>query len=380
MIYNFLPYMILPLYVALSKINGNVIAAARDLGANSWQTFTKVILPLSLPGAISGITMVFIPSLTTFFISGLLGGNKILLIGNIVEQEFTMAYDWHLGSGLSLVLMVFIIVNMVVTAYFDRSEGQVKKLYVALVVLFLYAPIGVLVAQSFNASRYRGHWTGFTLQWYGELFQNEGILDALQNTITIGLSSAAIATVLGLLTCMALRGMGRKQRSVYLGVASMPLLNADIVTGISLMLLFLGMGLRLGYGSILMAHVVFNLPYVILCIMPQFLSLDRSCYDAARDLGATPFVAFRRVVLPELRPSLLAGFMLAFTMSADDFIITHFTKGAGIDTLPTEIYAELKLGIHPEMYALSTLVFVFVLVFAVLLIVNRRRLALGRNW
>ena len=127
MIYNFLPYMVLPLYVALSKINGNVIAAARDLGASSWQTFTKVILPLSLPGAISGITMVFIPSLTTFFISGLLGGNKILLIGNIVEQEFTMAYDWHLGSGLSLVLMVFIVVNMDVTAYFDRSEGQVKK-------------------------------------------------------------------------------------------------------------------------------------------------------------------------------------------------------------------------------------------------------------
>lgn len=127
MIYNFLPYMVLPLYVALSKINGNVIAAARDLGASSWQTFTKVILPLSLPGAISGITMVFIPSLTTFFISGLLGGNKILLIGNIVEQEFTMAYDWHLGSGLSLVLMFFIVINMAVTAYFDRSEGQVKK-------------------------------------------------------------------------------------------------------------------------------------------------------------------------------------------------------------------------------------------------------------
>lgn len=127
MIYNFLPYMVLPLYVALSKINGNVIAAARDLGTSSWQTFTKVILPLSLPGAISGITMVFIPSLTTFFISGLLGGNKILLIGNIVEQEFTMAYDWHLGSGLSLVLMVFIVINMAVTAYFDRSEGQVKK-------------------------------------------------------------------------------------------------------------------------------------------------------------------------------------------------------------------------------------------------------------
>ena len=127
MLYNFLPYMVLPLYVSLSKINKNIIFAARDLGASSWQTFTRVILPLSLPGAISGITMVFIPSLTTFFISGLLGGNKVLLIGNIVEQEFTMAYDWHLGSGLSLVLMIFIIINMVLTAYFDRSEGQVKK-------------------------------------------------------------------------------------------------------------------------------------------------------------------------------------------------------------------------------------------------------------
>lgn len=141
--------------------------------------------------------------------------------------------------------------------------------------------------------------------------------------------------------------MGRRRRSVLMGIANIPLLNADIVTGISLMLLFLGLGLRLGYGTILMAHIVFNLPYVILCLMPQMLSLDRNCYDAARDLGATPFMAFRRVVLPELRPSLLAGFMLAFTMSADDFIITHFTKVAGIDTLPTEIYAELKLGIHP---------------------------------
>ena len=200
-----------------------------------------------------------------------------------------------------------------------------------------------------------------------------------QNTIIGHLSSAAVATLLGLVTCLALRGMGRRRRSVLMGIANIPLLNADIVTGISLMLLFLGLGLRLGYGTILMAHIVFNLPYVILCLMPQMLSLDRNCYDAARDLGATPFMAFRRVVLPELRPSLLAGFMLAFTMSADDFIITHFTKGAGIDTLPTEIYAELKLGIHPEMYALSTLVFVFVLVFAFLLFWNRKRMQMGQS-
>lgn len=127
MIYNFLPYMVLPLYVSLSKINRNVIHAARDLGASPFQTFAKVVFPLTLPGIISGITMVFIPSLTTFFISGLLGGNKVLLIGNIVEQEFTVAYDWHLGSALSLILMVFIILNMALTAYFDTAEGQVKR-------------------------------------------------------------------------------------------------------------------------------------------------------------------------------------------------------------------------------------------------------------
>lgn len=256
---------------------------------------------------------------------------------------------------------------------------KLKKAYVALIVLFLYAPIAVLIAQSFNASRYRGHWTGFTLQWYGELFQNEAILEALENTLTIGIISATIATLLGLVTCLALRSMGRKKRSVLLGIANIPLLNADIVTGISLMLLFLGLGLRLGYGSILLAHVVFNVPYVILCLLPQVMGLDRSYYDAARDLGATPFLAFRRVVLPELYPSLIAGFVLAFTMSADDFIITHFTRGAGIETLPTEIYAELKLGIHPEMYALSTLVFACVLVFACLLIWNRRHLSLAKH-
>ena len=217
----------------------------------------------------------------------------------------------------------------------------------------------MLIAQSFNASRYRGHWTGFTLQWYESLFTKERILDALSNTISIGIISAAIATIFALITCLALREVGKKSRAMFI-------LNADIVTGISLMLLFLGMGMRLGYGSILLAHIVFNVPYVMLCIMPQLLSLDKSFYEAALDLGASPFKAFTSVVLPEIRPSVFAGFLLAFTMSADDFIITYFTRGAGVDTLPTEIYSELKLGIHPEMYALSTLVFVMIAIFVIL--------------
>ena len=253
--------------------------------------------------------------------------------------------------------------------------ARLKTVYLAIIFLFLYAPIGVLIAQSFNESRYRGNWTGFTLQWYEELFQDEKILNALSNTISIGILSAAIATILALITCLALREVGKKWRAMFMSVANIPILNADIVTGISLMLLFLGMGMRLGYGSILLAHVVFNVPYVMLCIMPQLMALDKSFYEAALDLGASPFKAFTSVVLPELRQSIFAGFLLAFTMSADDFIITYFTRGAGVDTLPTEIYSELKLGIHPEMYALSTLVFFAVLIFVVLFAMNRKKLA-----
>lgn len=252
--------------------------------------------------------------------------------------------------------------------------NYIKKIYLAVIFLFLYAPIGVLIAQSFNASRYRGHWTGVTLDWYTKLFNDDKIVNALTNTLTIGILSATIATVLGLITCVAMKELSRKWRATFLSVTNVPILNADIVTGISLMLLFMGLGLRLGYASILLAHIVFNVPYVILCIMPQLMALDKSFYEAALDLGASPFKAFWSVVLPELRPSIFAGFLLAFTMSADDFIITHFTKGAGVDTLTTAIYAELKIGIHPEMYALSTLVFFFVLIFVMLFAINRRKL------
>ena len=250
--------------------------------------------------------------------------------------------------------------------------ARIKRLYLVGIFIFLYAPIGVLIAQSFNASRYRGHWTGFTLEWYELLLKNDAIMEALANTLSIAAISATVATILAIVTCLALRSMGAKMRSTLMGVAGIPMLNADIVTGISLMLLFLGMGLRLGYESILLSHIVFNLPYAMLCIMPQLMALDKSLYEAALDLGASPAQAFARVLLPELLPGIFAGFLLAFTMSADDFIITYFTKGAGVNTLPTAIYAQLKLGIHPDMYALSTLAFVAVVVFVFLLSLNRR--------
>ena len=243
-----------------------------------------------------------------------------------------------------------------------------KKIYIALIFLFLYAPIGTLMVLSFNASKTRSKWGGFTFKWYSALFRNDDILKALFNTLLIAFLSALIATIIGTIACIAMTGMKRRTKAVMMGITNIPMLNAEIVTGISLMLLFISLGFRFGLGTILLSHITFNIPYVILSVMPRMKQLNPSTYEAALDLGASHLTAFFKVVLPDLLPGILSGFLMAFTMSLDDFIITHFTKGAGVDTLSTKIYTEVKKGIKPEMYALSTIIFVTVLV--LLLLVN----------
>lgn len=247
-------------------------------------------------------------------------------------------------------------------------KSSLKKIYMALIFIFLYAPILTLMVLSFNASKTRAKWGGFTFKWYKELFENEIILNALSNTLLIALLSALIATFIGTIACIAMQAMKRKTRTLLIGITNIPMLNAEIVTGISLMLLFITIGMKFGFLTILLSHITFNIPYVILCIMPRFKQLNPSTYEAALDLGASPLKAFLKVVLPDIFPGIISGFLMAFTMSLDDFIITHFTKGPGIDTLSTKIYSEVKKGIKPEMYALSTLIFGSVLI--LLLLVN----------
>ena len=247
-------------------------------------------------------------------------------------------------------------------------KNTAKKIYIALIFIFLYAPIATLMVLSFNASKTRAKWGGFTLKWYSSLFQNRDILNALSNTMIIALSSALIATVIGTIACIAMSSMHRRTKAIMMGITNIPMLNAEIVTGISLMLLFISFGLKFGMGTILLAHITFNIPYVILSVMPRMKQLNPSTYEAALDLGASRLNAFFKVVFPDLLPGILSGFLMAFTMSLDDFIITHFTKGAGVDTLSTKIYTEVKKGIKPEMYALSTIIFMTVLV--LLLLVN----------
>ncbi|MGO5548513.1 extracellular solute-binding protein [Lachnospiraceae bacterium LCP19S3_B12] len=247
-------------------------------------------------------------------------------------------------------------------------KRTLKKVYMALILILLYAPIATLVVLSFNASKSRAKWGGFTTKWYVSLFQNDEIMQALYTTLIIALLAAIIATLVGTLASIGINNMRRRFRSVYIGVTNIPMLNSEIVMGVSLMLLFIIGRIELGFSTILMAHITFNIPYVILSVTPKLKQTNKSAYEAALDLGASPAYAYWKVVMPDIMPGILSGFLLSFTMSLDDFVVTYFTKGPGIDTLSTKIYAEVRKGIKPEMYSLSTILFITVLI--LLLLIN----------
>lgn len=240
-------------------------------------------------------------------------------------------------------------------------KKSVERIYLSLIFLFLYLPIAVLIILSFNNSKTKVQWGGFTLKWYKNLFSTSSIMEAFWTTILISLASALIATLLGTLAALGIDAMKKRNQAIMVGATNIPLLNADIVTGLSMMLLFVRFT-RLGIGTVLIAHITFNIPYVILNVLPKLKQSSRTAYEAALDLGATPMYAFFKIVWPQISPGVFSGFLMAMTMSLDDFSVTYFTKGAGINTLSTMIYTEMRKGIRPEMYALSTILFLLALV------------------
>lgn len=244
------------------------------------------------------------------------------------------------------------------------------SIYIVIIMLFLYLPILALIVLSFNEAKSMAVFTGFSLKWYAELFSSKLIMYAVVNTFTIAILSAIIATIIGTTAVIGLSAMKPKSQNLVLAANNIPMLNADIVTGISLMLFFLIVHIPQGYCTILFAHITFSIPYVVLSVRPRMNRKTDRLYEAALDLGASKRYAFRKIVLPELKPGILSGFLLAFTMSVDDFIITYFTKGAGINTISTIIYSQVKIGIRPSLFALSTII--FVVAFAALMIVNLR--------
>lgn len=239
-----------------------------------------------------------------------------------------------------------------------------SKIYMGLIFLFLYLPILVLIVLSFNRSKSKVVWGGFTLDWYVRCFQNVRIMSAFATTLQITLVAAIISTIIGTLAALGISAMKKRNQTIYLGATNIPMLNADIVTGISMMLLFVKF-MNLGFVTVLIAHITFNIPYVILNILPRLKRANPSTYEAALDLGAKPLYAFYKVTWPEIRPGVFSGFLMAVTMSLDDFSITYFTKGPGVNTLSTMLYTELRKGIKPELYALSTILFFTVLLLLV---------------
>ncbi len=257
-----------------------------------------------------------------------------------------------------------------------RRSTVISRLFLAVIFIFLYAPIFVLITFSFNSSKSRTQWAGFTLDWYAELFNDASIMNAFSTTLLVSLLAAAIATVFGTVTALGFYCLRKRWRSPLMAVNNIPLTNADIVTGVSLCLLFVFFGSRLkfslGFGTLLVAHITFNVPYVLLSVMPKLYQLDRSLIDAAQDLGCTPARAFLKVTVPELMPGIINGAIIAFTMSIDDFVISYFTAGSTVSTLSMTIYAMTRRRVTPKINAISSLLFGAVLV--LLIIINVREI------
>jgi len=255
----------------------------------------------------------------------------------------------------------------------SKSAG---RLFQILIALFLYSPIFIMIVFSFNASKSRTHWAGFTLQWYRELFRNTLVLESLYTTLALAVLSALIATLIGTAAAVGLHAMKKRPKQAMLTLNNIPVVNPDIITGVSFMLMFVVVinalagfwgGLSLGFWTLLLAHISFNIPYVILSVMPKLRQLNKHLYEAAMDLGASPFRAFYKVILPEILPGVMAGLMIAFTLSIDDFVISYFTSGTEVQTLPVTIYSMTRKRISPEINALSTLMFLAVLFLLILI-------------
>lgn len=254
---------------------------------------------------------------------------------------------------------------------------KLSKVYLGLVLMFLYVPIFVLIVFSFNTTKSRTVMSGFTFDWYLKLFRNEIIISSLVNTIIIAVLASIAATILGTAAAIGINSMKKVPKAIVLNITNFPIINPEIVTGVSLMLLFVffsaRMNVEFGFGTLLIAHITFDVPYVILNVMPKFRQMDPFIYEAAQDLGCNPMKAFFKVVLPEIMPGVLSGFLMSFTFSLDDFIISYFTSGSSMQTLPVTIYSMTRRKVSPEINALSTIIFLVVVIVLILKNVVERR-------
>ena len=250
-----------------------------------------------------------------------------------------------------------------------KLSKYLKGTYLALILVFLYCPIAVMIILSFNAGKTRAKWEGFSLSWYKELFNNTAIMEALKVTLIVAAVATIVSVVLGTLGAIGIHASKRRYSKMLINLSYLPMTMPDIVTGVSLMMLFVFVNLPRGLVTMILAHITFDTPYVLFAVLPKLKQMDQNSYEAALDLGCTPIKALTKVILPEIRPGIITGGLLALTMSLDDFVISYFCSDTD-QNLSILIYSAAKRGVKPDIYALSTIMFVTVL--ALLIIINKR--------
>lgn len=259
-----------------------------------------------------------------------------------------------------------------------KKSRWYANFYLFLVFLFLYLPIIVLVVFSFNKSKYGGMWTGFTFDWYTQLFKDKSIISSLYNTFIVAGISALISTIIGTLASLGIKSMKSNQKKIMMNLSYISMINPDIVIGVSLLSFFsLFQFLKLGYATLILAHITFCVPYVVFAVLPKLQQLNPNLAEAAQDLGATPIQTFFKVILPEIKPGILSGALMSFTLSLDDFIVSFFTTGSGISTLSVQVYSMTKRGVSPKINALTTLM--LTVMFTLMVIIQIRSNKTNKN-
>ncbi len=428
LVYGWLPVMVLPVYAALERMDHSLIEAAQDLYATGPRVFWRVIWPLSVPGVVAGSMLVFIPALGSFVTPAILGGGKSLMIGNVPGLARLALrirpLDNHDGfdvAGYSGLLPLNNTAGRGAmttrpelsdtggprtvadldakvaartgfgSARWDRSRlrGWTVNLgfasYGLLGYLFLYLPIIIVMVFSFNNSRSTAQWTGFSLQWYKEMIQDEQVILALWNSLFVAVVSTGISTVLGTLAALAMERYQFPGKLAMDALIYLPIIIPDIAMAIMLLIFFnltgLGfepwrlriLGVRLAVPfSVIIGHVAFNISFVAVVVRARLAQMDRALEEAAQDLYADSWQTFRRITLPMLMPGIIGGALLAFTLSLDDFVITFFTSGAGFNTLPVRVFGMIRKGVTPKINALSTLMLAGSLLLVLLSILLRK--------
>ena len=373
-VYSYLPFMVLPLFTVLDKLDDSLLEASRDLGATTFRTFVSVTLPLSLPGIYAGCLLAFIPMVGEFVIPDLLGGNDTALIGKTLWTEFFNNQDWPLASAIAIGMLLLLLLPIaalqkaqskadvrqaIAGTSADRRFTTFNRAAVAAGLSFIYLPIILVIIFSFNDSRLVTVWAGFSLKWYGLLFQNTQLLHSALLSFKLAFVSASTATVLGVLAALTIvRVRGFRGKGLFGFLVLAPIIIPEMVIGLAFLLLFVAIDLPRGFFTLFLAHTTFGLCFVATTVQARLSGFDTALEEASADLGASGVQTFQKITLPLILPAVLSGWALAFVLSFDDLIISSLVTGPGATTLPMRLYSQMRLGVTPEINAASTLMVV----------------------